>query len=127
MSGGNVIGRLAPSSGGNAVLIQAAQTVTIDSKKPVIANETPSATGEVSNGRPRVSATLDDGNGSGVDTEATKIIVDGRDVTGDENTVVTANFVTYQPSVPLSDGEHRVRIVTADMVGNEAEREWRSL
>ena len=119
---GSVIGRLT-SPNSTPVLIQAAQTVTIDSKPPTISDVSPSEMGEVSNARPRISAVLDDGAGSGVDPNATRMSVDGIDVTGDA--IVTNSFITYAPRTPLPDGEHRIHVITADMVGNPAGREWR--
>ncbi|HEY3328836.1 MAG TPA: stalk domain-containing protein [Capsulimonadaceae bacterium] len=122
INGGAVLGRLTTRGGGQPVLIQAGQTVTIDSKPPVVSNEIPSSTGEVSNGRPRISATLDDGSGSGIDPNASKVFLDGRDVTNDA--IIQPHFVTYQSNSVLSDGDHRVRLLIVDAVGNATSRDW---
>lgn len=121
-NGATVIGKLS-APGAVPVMIQAAQSLVIDSKAPAIANGTPSSTGQVSSGRPRISATLDDGPGSGVDPSATRMFIDGRDVTSDA--ISTQQFVTYEPKEPLADGEHRVRVVAADVVGNTSELTWK--
>lgn len=122
INGGAVVGRLVNKSGAQPVLIQAPQTVTIDSKAPTITNERPQSTGEVSTGVPRISATLDDGTGSGIDTSACKVALDGQDVTRDA--IVEPTFLTYQPANVLTDGEHRVRVTVSDQVGNQATRDW---
>ncbi|MDR3710426.1 MAG: copper amine oxidase N-terminal domain-containing protein [Capsulimonadaceae bacterium] len=122
-SGASVIGKLSVDGARAPVLIQAAQNLVIDSKPPVIANATPSSSGAVSNGRPRISATLDDSGGSGVDISATRLFVDGRDVTQDA--ICTAQFVTYEPKIALSDGEHRIRVIAVDAVGNSSELTWK--
>lgn len=122
-NGASVIAKLSVPGGREPVLIQAAQTVTIDSKPPLIGNRTPSPTTDVSNARPRISVTLDDGDGSGVDPGSARLFVDGEDETS--RAIVTPHFATYEPNDSLANGEHRVRFVIADMVGNSAETEWR--
>ena len=122
-SGATVIGRLNAEGARAPVLIQAAQTIIIDSKPPVIGNATPGAANEVSSGRPRISATLDDGAGSGVDAATVKLVLDGKDITNDA--IVTPQFVTFEPKIALVDGEHTVRVAAADMVGNATELSWK--
>jgi len=123
INGAAVTGRLMVPGGREPVLIQAPQTITVDTKAPVISNLSPGSTSDVSNGRPRISATLDDGDGSGVDTSSARLLVDGQDVTG--AAITTQHFITYQSANPLADGEHHVRLVVADMVGNSAEASWK--
>jgi hypothetical protein len=58
-----------------------------------------------------------------VDTASVHIFIDGLDVTVEA--ILTPHFVTFEPRTPLTDGEHTVRVVAADIVGNSAEASWK--
>jgi len=75
------------------VVVQAAQTVIIDSKPPTVTLMIPGAAANVSNARPRISAYLDDAGGSKVDTASVKVRVDDVDVTS--LSIIRPDFVSY--------------------------------
>ena len=124
IEGGSVLAQLTGPSGatGSSPLIQAAQTVTIDTKPPVVSGQSPATGSTVATNRPRVYAVTDDPNGSGVDAQSTRMTIDGRDVTA--NAIVTSNFITYQPVDPLSNGLHTAIVSVSDIVGNSAQKKW---
>ena len=125
VQGGSVLGGLKTGDGGSQAagpLLQAAQTVTIDNTPPKISGRSPAPNATLANNRPRIYAITQDGDGSGIDQQGTKVSVDGADVTA--SAIVTDGFVTYQPGEPLSDGSHTVEVVARDKAGNDAHSRW---
>ncbi len=123
----SVFGQIKSSvnGGGTSPIIQAAQTVTIINKPPVISDLTPTPGSNNSSNRPRIYAVTDDPNGTGIDAQTTTLFLDDRNVT--TSAIITSNFVTYQPDAPLPPGEHRITVSTKDQVGNPATRSWKFL
>ena len=68
-----------------------------------------------------VSGTFDDARGTGVDPKTVKILLDGKDVTG-QSTITSQNF-SYRP-VNLAPGNHTVEVRARDQVGNASRTNW---
>ena len=116
-----VLGRLV-AGGVTSALIQAPGTLTIDSLPPVITDFGPAREATIESAHPLIYATLSDGAGVGVNPDATRITLDGADVTGDAT--LTASLFTYRPKNALASGLHHVGVTLADKAGNVATAEW---
>ena len=110
------------AGGVQSTLIQAPGKLTIDSQPPKITDFGPAQNAVVESERPLIYATLTDGNGSGVDPGATRITVDGQDVT--QNADVTGSLFTYKPDTPLASGPHIVNVAISDKAGNRTTSSW---
>ena len=120
VSGASVIGSL--KVGGKERLIQAGNTLSIDTVPPKIKSPLPSPDSTISQTQPSISAVMDDGSGSGVDDDIVQLIVDGKDVT--DASTVTTGFASYRPGKPLAAGKHTVSIALRDKAGNPGSQEW---
>jgi hypothetical protein len=116
-----VLGRLI-AGGVQSALIQAPGTLTIDTQPPKIMDFGPAQNAVVENDRPLIYATLSDGSGTGVSSSATRIRVDGQDVTANAET--TGILFTYKPGSPLAAGPHTVAVTLSDNAGNTAAANW---
>lgn len=116
-----VLGHLV-AGGVESALIQAPGMVSIDSQPPKITDFGPAQNAVVESNLPLIYATLADGAGSGVDPAATRLTVDGQDVTASAET--TRALFTYKPSVPLASGPHTVTAVVSDVAGNKTTTNW---
>ena len=116
-----VIGHLT-ANGVQSTLIQAAGTLTIDSLAPKITDYGPAQNAVAESDRPLIYATLSDGGGTGVNPAATKITLDGKDVTAAADT--TATLFTYKPDTALVGGPHTVNVTVGDTAGNTAAASW---
>lgn len=98
-----------------------AQPLTIDAKAPVLRNLTPRE-GEVVAGNvaTSVSASFDDAGGVGVDPRSVRILLSGRNVTGESN--ITAQFFSYRADLP--PGRYTVDVSAKDLVGNTMSKVW---
>ena len=76
----------------------------------------PGATG--SDRTPVIAATLDDGDGTGIDPSSVRMAVDGVDVSVQAQ--LSAGRLTYLPTVPLAFGSHTVVVNASDRAGNPA-------
>ncbi len=92
-----------------------------ESIPPVIYDVQPAENDVVTDNTPEISAYYYD-IGSGVDTSAVRIYVDGADVSAEA--VVLQTKVSYVPATPLSDGTHTVKVIVADRKGNIATKTW---
>ncbi len=92
-----------------------------ESIPPVIYDVQPAENDIVTDNTPEISAYYYD-IGSGVDTSAVRIYVDGADVSAEA--VVLQTKVSYVPATPLSDGTHTVKVIVADREGNVATKTW---
>ena len=117
----SVLGKLV-ARGVSSALIQAPGTLTIDSQPPQITDFGPSRDATVESQHPLIYATLTDGSGVGVDPNATKITVDGKDVTGEA--AVTPSLFTYKPTEALDSGGHTVSVIVTDKAGNVLTANW---
>ncbi|MDR7545347.1 MAG: copper amine oxidase N-terminal domain-containing protein, partial [Armatimonadota bacterium] len=107
--------------GQEAPLVQAGTAVTIDTRPPVIVERVPAADAVISNVRPNILVTFHDQGGSGINSSATRLYVNGQDVTGTATVGDTA--VAYSPPDPLAD-RVIVRIVLADRAGNVTDSQF---
>ena len=119
VTGGVVIGQL--RLGGTQRLIQAGNSVSIDTVAPRIINSTPDPNSTVAAVRPNISVVSED-SGSGVDPAKVRISVNGVDVTA--QSTITANFTTYRPGQSLKTGQNTVRVTASDLAGNPASQAW---
>ncbi|MDQ2688582.1 MAG: hypothetical protein M3Y28_12025, partial [Armatimonadota bacterium] len=121
VSGAAVLGRLTV---GNVIapLIQAANPVTIDTVAPNVAEFSPAKGATTEDARPQIYAVLSDAGGVGVDPAATRVSVDGKDMTGQAN--VTPAFFSLKPMADLALGAHTVQVSVADRAGNAGTTDW---
>ncbi|MBC7610904.1 MAG: hypothetical protein H7228_15260 [Polaromonas sp.] len=107
--------------GDKVVTSTLAQPLTIDAKAPVLRNLTPRE-GEVVAGNvaTSVSASFDDAGGVGVDPKSVRILLSGRNVTGESN--ITAQFFSYRADLP--PGRYTVDVSAKDLVGNAMSKVW---
>ncbi|MBV9850369.1 MAG: copper amine oxidase N-terminal domain-containing protein [Armatimonadetes bacterium] len=121
VAGAAVLGEVVVN-GVSSPLVQASGTVTVDSVPPKVTDFSPADGATVESDLPLVYATVSDAGGTGVDPNATRLAVDGADVTG--QATVTPAFVSYKPAQPLPTGRHTARLTLADRAGNTATSEW---
>ncbi len=94
-----------------------------DKDSPVIKNQRPFDGETVSSYNPVIiSATLDDGSGSGVDPRSVRLLLNDRDVTRDSS--ITASALRYQIPQGLERGQYRVEVRAKDLAGNSARAAW---
>ena len=122
MSGAAIVGRLTAKDGTQAPLIQAQQTLTIDTRPPSIDTLCPETEATISGLVSQISAHLSDGAGSGVDASSIRAIVDGVNVTSLSTS--TSSSIVYRPRQPVALGKHTVSIFVSDKAGNDAEQTW---
>ena len=116
-----VLGKLA-AAGVTSTLIQAPGTISIDSQPPKVTDFGPARDTTVESDHPLIYATVSDGAGVGVNPDATRVSLDGKDVTPDA--AVTGSLFTYKPGQPLASGGHTVSLTVADLAGNAATTSW---
>lgn len=104
-------------------LIQAADTVSVDTVAPKIHDLSPEPDSHVPSDHPSIAAAFDDQGGSDVDPNQVHLILDGRDITGDA--VVTHGFITFKPTRALPPGEQNLKLLVPDRAGNVAEADWK--
>ena len=117
----SVLGKLV-AGGVTSALIQAPGTLTIDTQPPKITDFGPGRDATVETEHPLIYATFSHSGGLEVNPGATKITLDGKDVTGDA--AVTASLFTYKPTDALASGGHTVSVTIADQAGNAATQSW---
>jgi len=117
----SVLGKLT-AGGVTGPLIQAPGTLIIDTQPPKITDFGPARDATVETEHPLIYATFSHPAGVEVDPTATKITLDGKDVTGDA--AVTASLFTYKPADALASGGHTVSVTVADRAGNAATQSW---
>ncbi len=116
-----VLGRLI-RAGVTSALIQAPNRLTVDSQPPKVTDFGPAQGATVESQHPLIYATLSDGSGTGVSPNATKILVDGKDMTGDAS--LTPSLFTLKPAAALASGPHTVNVSVADAAGNVQTASW---
>lgn len=121
VTGAAVLGRLTVGNV-TAPLIQAASTVTIDTAAPKVNEFSPAKGATTETRRPLIYATISDAAGVGVDTDATRVRLDGQDVTG--QATVTPAFLNFKPAADLALGAHTVQLTVADRAGNAQTADW---
>ena len=116
-----VLGRLV-RAGVTSALIQAPNRLTVDSQPPKVTDFGPAQGATVESQHPLIYATLSDGTGTGVSPGATKILLDGKDLTADAS--VTSSLFTLKPADALASGPHTVNVTVADAAGNVQTANW---
>jgi hypothetical protein len=102
-------------------VIQAGEAITVDAVGPQFENLSPAAGASLPPGKPLVYATYSDA-GTGVASDATRLLLNGNDVTADAT--VTEAFFSYRPAADLPAGRYTVTAVARDRAGNENRKEW---
>jgi hypothetical protein len=105
----------------SAPMIQAGQLISVDAVPPRIRDHAPEADTRVSTPRPNIYAVFED-QGSGVDRDSIRLVVNGRDVTANAN--VTRDFISYTPDAALPAGQNTVQLTVADKAGNVTQSAW---
>jgi len=104
-----------------APLIQAGETVSIDTIPPIIRDTAPEDQANVNDPRPTISAAFQD-DGSGIERGKVRLNINGQDVTG--NATVTRDFITYRPDSPLQAGVQQIELSVANAAGNRTQAHW---
>ncbi len=120
LAAANVTGELRVN-GANAVPLQTSRPLAIDTTLPRIENLAPAASQTVDTATPTISADFAD-TGSGIDASSARLIVNGRDLTGEAN--VTTERIVYKLIVPLSGGDQSVQLIVSDRAGNKYQLSW---
>lgn len=120
LTSGAIFGRLRVG-GQDAPLVQARTSLTIDTLPPAIVQRVPEAGAAIQNLRPNILITFNDRGGSGINPAATRLFVNGQDVTASATIGDTA--VAYGPPNPLTD-RVTVRLILADRAGNTTDDQF---
>lgn len=114
---------LASLKRGNASspVIQAGEALTIDAAGPQFGNLSPAINAALPPGKPLVYGTYSDA-GTGIADDATRVLVNGKDVTGDAT--ITEAFFSYRPGADLPAGKNTVSVIARDRAGNETRKDW---
>ncbi|MGA7955332.1 MAG: hypothetical protein WCA07_17610 [Gloeobacterales cyanobacterium] len=108
---------------GSDPVTQAADTpISIDALAPLLQNAQPENGSSVASRTPDISISFSDGEGTGVDPQTIRLLVNGRDVT--RGATIGRDFVAYRPSQALPDSVTRVEVQMADRAGNKANLNW---
>ena len=121
VAGAAVLGKVV-IGGVSSPLIQASGTVTAAGIPPKVTDLSPARGATVESDRPLIYATVSDAGGIGIDPNATRISLDGADVT--DAATVTPVFVSVKPAQPLAAGRHTVRLALTDKAGNTEAADW---
>jgi Bacterial Ig-like domain len=108
-------------NGKSATTMQASRPLSLDTVPPLIQNVAPVPQTSVTTATPTLSADLSD-EGSGIDLSATRLIINGRDLSGEAK--IASDHITYKPSNALSTGEQTVQIIVSDRAGNTSQQTW---
>lgn len=107
--------------GGQEAVITAGTNITIDTAAPVVTGRFPQPGTVVNNTRPNIFITYAD-QGSGVDSQATRLMLNGQNVTG--SATITETAISYVPPSNLNAGTVTVRAAIRDRAGNQTNDEW---
>ena len=108
-------------NGKSSPLLQSSDMVTIDGVGPTIRNLSPAPNAALPPGRPLIYGTYSEGV-TGISSGATKLLVNGKDVTADAT--ITDAFFSYKPGADLPAGVNTVKVAAGDAAGNVISREW---
>ncbi len=101
--------------------LEAEGKLNIDAAAPLLESFDPKPNSKTENLRTLIYGTYTD-PGSGIDSAATRLEVDGKDMTASAQ--ITDSFFSFKPNSDLSLGKNTVAIVAKDKAGNEVRREW---
>lgn len=108
---------------GSDPVTQAADTpISIDALAPLLQNAQPENGSSVASRTPDISTSYSDGEGTGVDPQTIRLLVNDRDVT--KQATIGRDFVAYRPSQALPDSVTKVEVQMADRAGNRANLKW---
>ena len=107
--------------GKSAITMQASRPLNLDTVAPRIQNAAPAAQTSVTTVTPTISADLSD-EGSGIDLSATRLIINGRDLSGEAN--IASDHIIYKPINALSPGDQTVQLIVSDRAGNTSQQTW---
>ena len=108
---------------GSDPVTQAADTpISIDALAPLLQNAQPENGSSVASRTPDISASYSDGEGTGVDPQTIRLLVNDQDVT--KQATIGRDFVAYRPSQALPDSVTRVEVQMADRAGNRTSLKW---
>lgn len=97
------------------------QALVADTKLPVIRNVSPRDGETVAAGNlTSISATFDDGGGTGIDPRSVRVTVAGRDIT--QNSHITPQFFNYRAN--LQPGRYPVEVTARDQADNALRHAW---
>lgn len=119
--GASVLGKLT-ANGQTAPLIQAGTPLTVDSRPPKMTDFSPANGATVENATPLIYASVSDADGTGINPDATRVSIDGKDVSA--AATATPAFFNVKPSAPLAPGPHTVRASVTDNARNVQTAEW---
>ncbi len=107
--------------GASSPVIQAGEALTVDAAGPQFGNLSPAINASLPPGKPLVYGTYSDA-GTGIAENATRVLVNGKDVTGDAT--VTEAFFSYRPGADLPAGKNTASVIARDRAGNESRKDW---
>ncbi|HEU4798611.1 MAG TPA: copper amine oxidase N-terminal domain-containing protein, partial [bacterium] len=107
--------------GGQEAVITAGTNITIDTAAPVVTGRFPQPGTVVNNQRPNIVILLGD-QGSGIDPQSTRLMVNGQNVTG--NATINETAISYVPPSNLPAGTVTVRSAIRDRAANQTNDEW---
>jgi hypothetical protein len=108
---------------GSEPVTQAADNpVSIDALAPLLQNSQPENGSSVASRTPDISTSFSDGEGTGVDPQTIRLLVNEKDVT--KQATIGRDFVAYRPSQQLPDSKTQVEVQMADRAGNRTDLRW---
>jgi hypothetical protein len=108
---------------GSDPVTQAADTpVSIDALAPLLQNAQPENGSSVVSRTPDISISFSDGDGTGVDPQTIRLLINEQDVT--KQATIGRDFVAYRPSQALPDSKTQVEVQMADRAGNKTNLKW---
>ncbi len=108
---------------GSDPVTQAADTpVSIDALPPLLQNAQPENGSSVASRTPDISTSYGDGEGTGVDPQTIRLLVNEQDVT--KQATIGRDFIAYRPSQPLADNAMKAEVQMADRAGNKTNLKW---
>jgi hypothetical protein len=111
------------SRAGSDPVTQAADTpISIDALPPLLQNAQPENGSSVVSRTPDISTSYGDGEGTGVDPQTIRLLVNEQDVT--KQATIGRDFVAYRPSQALPDSATKVEVQMADRAGNKTSLKW---
>jgi hypothetical protein len=108
---------------GSDPVTQAADTpISIDALAPLLQNAQPENGSSVASRTPDISTSFSDGEGTGVDPQTIRLLVNEQDVT--KQATIGRDFVAYRPSQALPNSVTKVEVQMADRAGNKTSLKW---
>lgn len=98
---------------------------SVTSKAPIVDQQMPSSGSSTNSSKPNISARVTDAGTSGLDNSTLRLYLDGDDVTSKANFNGSRRTITYTPTIDLIEGEHTIRVVISDKIGNRADQSWK--